>query len=291
MNDLMFEFKRANNLYKLLIINAAVYLVVLLLSIFGFFFGFNLDDFIIGFFALPASLKKLLFHFWTPVSYMFLHIDFWHIFGNMLWLFFMGQLFVMHINDKALWRVYFLGGLSGALLYLISFNVFPVFAPVREVSYLFGASAAVSAVVIAIIVYQPLQEVFLFGIFRIKLFWIGIFYVVYDLASITGPNSGGHLAHLGGAIYGAVFALQLQKGKDITLWLQNLFAAGKKTSKRKRKFTVHDFRTRDDWEYNKTKHEIQEELDRILEKISKKGYDSLTKKEKDFLRKYKDYFS
>ncbi len=284
----IFVYDKNNPLIKVLIINTAVFILMLFIQLVSFLFTGNSQVFlnpVVHFLAVPASLKKLLFHFWSPITYMFLHTDFWHFFFNMLWLYFGGLMFVMYIDSRKLIPLYILGGLSGAVLFILSYNIFPVFLPVRQGSYALGASASITAIIIAIAVYQPLTDVYLFGVFRMKLFWIAIFFVIWDLFSIMGDNAGGHIAHLGGAIFGYFFAYYLKRGKDITSILQNF---NFKTSHRKK---YHfNMRTSNDKEYNENVHQIRKELDRILEKISKHGYKRLSKKEREFLNKYKDYF-
>ena len=280
-------WKEQNNLAKLLIVNVAVFVVIVLLKAIFFLFGSpQIADAIVRFFSMPASLGKLLFKPWTPFTYMFLHEDFWHILGNMLWLFFLGQLFVMHISDRHVWRVYLLGGLAGALMFLVVYNIFPAFAQVRNFSVILGASAAVSAIVIAITVYKPKQIIYFFGVLAMPLWLLGALYVLFDLAMLPVDNSGGHIAHLGGALFGLWFALQYKKGKDITSFMDGWKNPFKKKSKMK--VVKNSFRP-GDYEYNESKHTIEEEIDRILEKISKHGYKSLTRKEREFLKKYSRY--
>ena len=134
----------------------------------------------------------------------------------MLWLFWFGQLFMQFIIPKRLLSVYLLGGLSGAVLYIAAFNLIPVFQPLVPVSIALGASASVYAIVIATSAYVPDYSIGLLFIGRVKLKYIAIVIIVIDILSISGGNAGGHIAHLGGAIFGYLFAIRLKKGKDIT---------------------------------------------------------------------------
>ncbi len=282
MDNIKFTWKRMNVLYKLLTVNVAVFIVIAIIKLFAFLFGAQgAADAVVRFFSLPANPLKILIKPWTVVTYMFMHEGFWHLLANMLWLYFLGLMFVMSFGQKELWRVYLLGGLMGALFYVAGFNLFPVFAPYRYASVLLGASAAVSAIVLAVSVYKPTQIVMLFGILPVPLWLIGALYVLYDLSMLTVDNPGGHLSHLGGALFGVWFALKYKQGKDITLFLTNI------SFRRKGRMKVHknDYRPQD-YEWNERRHEIKQELDRILEKISRKGYNSLTRREREFLKRH-----
>ena len=299
------SFFKASMLNKLLGINIAVYLLISIAGIFTFLFGLDVvteqtrisaaEYFCNDFLAVPAALSKLLWRIWTPITYMFVHFDFWHILGNMLWLYFMGQMFLMVFDNKQLVGTYILGGLSGALLYVLSYNLFPVFQMSMPYSTCVGASAAVTAIVIAICVMRPNMEIRIFGIIPMTLKWLGIIYIGFDLLQITGSNAGGHIAHLGGAIFGALFAWQYTQGKDLTKWLNNLIdkivtilptqsASGGKKQKMR---VVYNDSARDmsDSDFNRMKAENQKRMDEILDKISQSGYQSLTKEEKEFLFK------
>lgn len=292
-------------LNKLLGINIAVYLLISIAGIFTFLFGLDtiaapdktsLVEYVGNeYLALPASLHRLLWRVWTPITYMFVHFGFWHILANMLWLYFMGQIFLMVFNNKQLVGTYILGGLSGALLFILSYNIFPVFSNAVEGASCVGASAAVTAIVIAICVMRPNMEIRIFGIIPMSLKWLGILYVVFDLFQITGSNSGGHIAHLGGALFGALFAWQYNQGKDLTKWLNNLIdkivtlmPSTSQSGGRKQKMrVVYNENTREmsDSDFNRMKAENQKRMDEILDKISQSGYQSLTKEEKEFLFK------
>lgn len=301
------SFFKASMLNKLLGINIAIYLLICIAGIFTFLFGLDsitetskisLVEYIGNeYLALPAALHRLLWRIWTPITYMFVHFDFWHIFANMLWLYFMGQIFLMVFDNKQLVGTYILGGLSGALLFILSYNLFPVFSKTLEAATCVGASAAVTAIVIAICVMRPNMEIRIFGIIPMSLKWLGILYVVFDLLQITGSNSGGHIAHLGGAIFGALFAWQYIQGKDLTKWFNNLMdrivtllpskSTNQSGGKKQKMRVVYNDNVRDmsDSDFNRMKAENQKRMDEILDKISQSGYQSLTKEEKEFLFK------
>ena len=289
-------FFKSSMVNRLLVINVAVYLLISIAGIFTFLFGYiglaeSVGNNIL---ALPAAPGKLLWRFWTPITYMFTHFGFWHLLGNMLWLYFMGQMFLMVFDNKQLFGTYILGGLSGALLYILCYNVFPVFSQAVTVSTCVGASAAVTAIVIAICVMRPNMEIRIFGIIPMTLKWLGILYVVFDVLQITGDNSGGHIAHLGGAIFGALFAWQYSNGKDLTKGFNNLMdkivtllpSANQSGKKRKMRVVYNDTNhSASNSDFNRTSAENQRRMDEILDKISQSGYQSLTKEEKEFLFK------
>ncbi len=300
-------FYKESMINKLLVINIAVYLVLSAIRIVMFLMQYDalFDIFSNSYLALPAEPKRLLLRLWTPFTYMFVHMSFWHILGNMLWLYFMGRIFTEQFNHKQAFGLYLLGGLGGALLFLFFYNVFPVFHAVRAISTCVGASAAVTAIVIAICVARPNMEIRIFGIIPLSLKWLGILYVVFDLMQIMSSNSGGHIAHIGGALVGLAFALMMRKGKDITAWLNNIidkivswWPFGSQASRPKTKmhisyinteFTEHagsnSARNMSDGDFNQQKAADQQRIDEILDKISKTGYNNLTKEEKEFLFK------
>ncbi|MBN2891718.1 MAG: rhomboid family intramembrane serine protease [Bacteroidales bacterium] len=282
--------KKLNIVLKLVILNTAVFVLFNLIHL-GFYL-FNADESFnsfVEFFTVPSNLKQLLFHFWTPITYMFLHVDFWHIFGNMLWLFFIGRILIEYIKEKDFVTLYLLGGLSGAAMYILAFNIFPVFSDVKIFSTALGASASVTAIVIALATYKPDKELYLFGLVKIKMVFIAVFLVIFDIVLLKGDNAGGHFAHVGGAIYGFIYGYNLRKGKNLAEKISNIIAklfSLDFTPKSKARIIKNNLRTKDDLRYNATKQDIKKEVDRILDKISQNGYQSLSKKEKDFLNKF-----
>ncbi len=280
-----------NIIIRLIFINVAVFLLINIIGLFSFLFtGAGAESLgLIDWLAVPADLSKLLYRPWTLVTYAFLHYDFLHILFNMLWLYWFGKIFLEFLSSKQLLNVYLLGGISGAALYILAYNVFPAFSQAVPYSYALGASAAVYAVVIAIAAFVPDYSIILMFIGRVQIKYIAIFVVVLDLLSISGGNAGGHIAHLGGALFGFLFATQIKSGSDITAWFgkfTNDIASWFKV-KPKMRVTENKFKNKpaSDIEYNQQKAVNQEVIDKILEKISKSGYNSLTKKEKEILFK------
>ena len=221
---------------------------------------------------------------------MFMHAGFLHILFNMLWLYWFGALFLYFFSGKHLRGLYIVGGICGGLLYMISYNVFPYFRPMTAYSTMVGASASVLAIVVATAYREPNYPVRLLFFGNVRLKYLALIVVLTDLLFITSSNAGGHIAHLGGALAGLWFAASLNKGKDITSWVNKaldaitaLFSA--KTWKRKPKMTVHygNNTRQNDYDYNARKKAQSDEIDRILDKLKKSGYESLTTEEKKSL--------
>lgn len=274
---------------KLIIINIAVFLIEWIIEIFLNLSGFLFArptlkaegvDWILNLLACPASFDTLIRRPWTLITSLFLHVNFGHIFFNMLMLLMTGRIFRSYLSDKQLWITYFLGGICGNLLYMLSYNIFPVFSPVMDQSVALGASGSIMAIMAAITAYRPNHTISLLFIGEVKLKWITLIFVIIDLLSIDGDNPGGHIAHLGGVIYGFISVLFYMKKIQ--------WGFRKKNTQRKKKYATasnfeYDKRPETDEQYNARKADHQAKIDAILDKISKNGYDSLSKEEKDFL--------
>lgn len=273
----------SDTLQRLLIFNVAVFLVVRIINaISGLFLHplLNFDD-VSAFFAIPANLSKLISKPWTVFTYMFFHWDVMHIFFNMLWLYWMGKIFQEYLGNKKLLNTYLAGGFIGALFFIAAYNIFPLFSNSLHGAFALGASASVLAITVAtatLLPEYPIQLLF-FGVVRLK--WIAVITILLDLINISGDNAGGHIAHLGGAFYGFIYIRSLQKGTDLTAWLTRLFD---RLSPSKKMKVAHRQKKRDE-DFNITKKAKQEQMDDILDKISKSGYGSLTQEEKNFLFK------
>ncbi len=283
-NSLSYQFKTAGIVVKLIVINLALFLLV---NLFAFFFKIPVAQ-LTGWFVLPDSFAEFITQPWAFLTYSFLHFGFWHLFWNMLWLYWFGGFVLNLFAAKRFLTIYLLGAVCGGLLYVLSYNLFPVFS--NERGYLLGASAAVTAIVVFIATYTPNTAVRIF-FFTVKLWHIGVFFVLKDLIQLpTSGNAGGLLAHLGGAIFGYVYAIQLAKGNDIGRWFENIldWFEGLFTPRTKKPFKKVHRTTRKDSVRSNTNNEKtnnQKKVDAILDKIGKSGYDSLTKAEKDFLFK------
>ncbi len=290
IDDIKNAFKSGSVVTRFILINCAVFIFVNLVNLIFFLFSIAPENQIqlLDWLAVPADWSQLLFHRpWTLFTYMFLHEGFFHILSNMIMLYFGGQLFVEYLGERRFSGTYFLGGIAGALLYILVFNLFPAFKSIAPFSIALGASASVLAVFVAIATYLPnfTVNLILFGPVRLK--FIALFLVVLDLVSIDKGNPGGHIAHLGGALYGYFAMIQLKNGRDFSNGWSSLFQklTGFFKSKPKSKMKVTHRVRRDDQAYNAQKKSKQEQIDRILDKISKSGYESLSKEEKEELFK------
>jgi membrane associated rhomboid family serine protease len=283
LDDLKRTMKSGDNMSRLLIINTAVFLLVNFVFLIYFLLGITNGHSLTEWLAVPASIPSLLFKPWTIITYMFLHEDFLHILFNMLVLFWFGKIFVELLNQQKLINVYLLGGIAGAVAYIAAYNIFPVFAPSVAVSSALGASASVMAIVIACAAYAPNYRIYLLFVGPVRIGYFALFYVLIDLVSIRVGNPGGHIAHLGGAAFGYWFGRSMVSGTDITAWFGRFLAQLKSLFKPKPKMKVTYKRPVSDYDYNKQRADKQKEMDIILDKIAKSGYESLSKEEKEFL--------
>ena len=218
---------------------------------------------------------------------MFMHAGFMHILFNMLWLYWFGALFLNFFSAKHLRGVYILGGICGGLLYIAAYHIFPYFHPMINYSFMLGASASVLAIVAATAYREPNYPIhlFLFGTIRLK--YLALIVIGTDLLFITSSNAGGHIAHLGGALAGLWFAASLSKGSDLTSCINKCLDALVSIvsfKPRKPKMKVHYGTSKQkDYDYNARKKAQSDEIDRILDKLKKSGYESLTTEEKKSL--------
>lgn len=276
------SFKSGNALIKLLYINIAVFLAVKLIGVIFTMLQLNYTISPIYWLAVTADLHSLIFKPWTLFSYMFVHEQFLHILFNMLWLYWFGQIFLHYFSEKKLISLYLLGGLSGAVIYILAFNTFAIYNPSIP---MIGASASIIAIVVAISFYIPDHSINLMFIGPVKLKYIALATIVMDVLSITSSNAGGHIAHLGGALFGYLYISQIKKGKNITKGFDRFMDKLFSMFKPKQKIKVTYKRPTTKYEYNRSKVEKQKNIDEILDKIAKSGYDSLSKKEKETLFK------
>ena len=263
LNNLKREFKQGTILNKLIYINVGVFLLFGILGALSFMFKFNIHSFLERLY-LPADSSILLTQPWAFATYMFLHTSFLHLLFNMIWLHFAGKIFLQYLNSKQLISTYILGGISGGLLFIIAYNYVPALTIYTKNAQALGASAAVLAIVVAIATYSPNYSVRFPFIGIVKLKHIAIFCVVLDVLSIPQGNAGGHIAHLGGALFGYFYIKQLQKGNDISNGFSNFLNKLVNTFKTKSKLkTVHK-RPKSDKQFNTEKTEQQKAVQKVL---------------------------
>jgi len=267
-------FQSGSKLGLLITVNVAVFLLINIPVKLGFT---GLAEWSDHYLAMPAALPRLIKVPWTIITYMFMHDGFLHILFNMLWLYWFGQLFEEYLGHKRTLTVYFLGGLAGAFFFVASYNIFPMFAnsPLLGGTVIVGASAGVTAIIIATATLLPDYEIFLMIIGPVKLKWLALFFIAMDLLGVASTNAGGEIAHLGGALLGFVYIKQLRSGNDWANPINKLF-----TPRPKMKVAAGGA---DGKKASGPALPRQDEIDRILDKISQNGYDSLSKQEKETL--------
>jgi membrane associated rhomboid family serine protease len=283
-------FKQRSLLSNLILINIGVFVFVNFINLILWLFQSGDINggrsFITNWFALPSNISELFLKPWTLLSYMFLQENFFHLLFNMIMLYFSGRIFSEYLSQRKLLSVYIWGGLIGGLLYVIAYNTFPVFADAARISVpMLGSSASVLAILFAIATYVPNYNVPLILIGRVKLKHLAIVFIIVDVLSIQRGNAGGHIAHIGGALWGFAY-IWLVKNNYTMKWGRFKFPKiSFRNGPRKAYSNPNYKRPVTDDEYNKRKNQQQKEVDLILEKISKSGYSSLTKKEKELLFK------
>ncbi|TKC12128.1 rhomboid family intramembrane serine protease [Pedobacter polaris] len=271
-NDLKLKFfKSGNPVFLYIGINAAAFVVVSLLSVVFYYSGRDgfIDGLVKEYLAFPSAPGLWLTRFYTVLTYQFFHKDFFHILFNMLWLYWMGQIFLDFVKPRQFHFVYLAGGILGAVFYALIFNLVPVFITSVNVP-LIGSSAAVMAVFAAAATLVPNYSLRLMFLGDVKIKYLLLVYILLDLIGTTKMNAGGSLSHLGGVLFGFIYIKLLQSGTD----LSSLF-------ERKPKLKV----VRNNGVKKQTSTINQKEVDAILDKISKSGYDQLSKEEKDTLFK------
>lgn len=282
-NDLRAKFRNGDLLTQIIFVNIGIFVAVRLTAVILQLFNIPEETFM-SYIQVPAYYPDLIRRPWTLITYMFLHYDIWHILFNMLWLFGFGKIFLHFFPERQLGGVYLLGGLAGALFYLLAYNLFPLFEKTVLSSSMMGASAAVIAIVVAAAFHVPDYKVNLLFFGPVSLKYIAAITIVIDALSITSDNAGGHIAHLGGALMGYLFATAWTQGKDLTAWVNRaidevvtLFKPGKRKLKVKVK---KGGRPESDIEYRQRKKNETQEIDQILDKIKKSGYSQLSADEK-----------
>jgi len=273
-------FKSGNPLYQFMAINVFVFLLLNLLYVFEFLFGQAglVSDFLQKQLIMPANFSLFLLKPWTAFTYMFTQREFFHLLFNMLWLFWLGKIFLDFLNKRQFIFTYLLGGLAGGITFLLLYNFIPVFKSDAQFSFLLGSSASVSAIVVGTATLLPDYTIRMLFFGNVKLKYLALVFIILDLIGLAGANPGGNLSHLGGALLGYLFIVQLQKGRD---WSKTFVRKKRKKPDLKvvrneqPKSPIRGSRTIPNQEY----------IDTILDKISQSGYDNLTKEEKEALFK------
>ena len=274
LDNVKYRFITFSIVEKVILINTICFVLPLLLNVLFFLFKIP-NTFYIDWLQLSPNLETFITRPWTLLTYSFIHSDIFHLIWNMVLLFYAGRFLLNLFKDSIFINNYFLGVISGGLIFICSYALFPVFD--RTYPPMIGSSAGVMAVFIFICTYTPNQHIRFFFV-KLKLKHLGIAFFSLDLIQIPYGNAGGHLAHIGGAILGFFYARQLVLGRDIGKGFQKFWQT---VFERKNLKTV--YRAPQNKSVASNKSGYQKKIDAILDKISKSGYDSLSKEEKDFL--------
>ena len=281
------SYKEGSILHKLIYINVGIFLALhigVIILVLSNQIGRDQSIMeILNYLAIPSDLSTLARRPWTVITYMFTHGFLWHILFNMMVLYWFGRYFIEEFGVKKILGIYLIGGLAGAFLFVLFYNIFPFFEEVRAQSMATGASASVMAIVIAVATVVPNRRMNIVFIGPVKIIYIALILFVTSTILDFTDNTGGKIAHIGGALVGFLYANYFRQGKDITRGFDRFMDSFADLFKKKEKMKVTYKRPADDFEYNQQKADEQHEIDRILDKISKGGYDSLTKSEKEKL--------
>ncbi|AUC84499.1 DUF1751 domain-containing protein [Polaribacter sp. ALD11] len=277
IDTLKYKYKTGTIIEKLIYLNVAVFAITLLLTV---FLGLYKEEasFITKWFSLDDNLDIFLTRPWSIITYGFLHADFIHLIFNMITLYFIGNLFIQYFTQKQALTFYILGTLFGGIFYLLSQNYFPLFE--GDSFKLVGASAGISAIFIGIVTYIPNYQIKIPLLGFLKLWHLAVIWLAFDFIGLIGDNAGGSFSHLGGSLFGFLYVNQASNKKiDLSSMFSSFFKRKEKPLK-----TVHKSAKRKQ-NTVKTPAPNQVQIDTILDKISKSGYDTLTKTEKEFLFK------
>lgn len=287
IEDLKMQFRTGGVVTKIIFWNIALFAIPYI--VFGILEKLGLKVDYLSFVSISSNPTDLLWKPWSLISYAFFHLDIFHILFNLLMLNFAGRLFLTFFTQKQFLSLYFVSSIFAAIIYILGYWFIPALSNINTT--MIGASASVMAILFATVAYSPLMEIRLLIFGNVKLWHIAIILIIIDLIQLPRNNTGGHLAHLGGAFFGYLYIVQLKKGTDICGWfttildaLTNLFG-GKKTTPFKKVHRNYNTNTQKTVSKIVTKDKQQQQIDEILDKISQSGYDSLTTDEKEFLFK------
>lgn len=285
------QFSSASVLMRFIYVNIGVFILLRIAAV--VLKMFNLDiNVVLDYVSMPSVLSILAVRPWTAITYMFAHYDVWHILFNMLWFYWFGKMFLDVFSPRKFFGLYILGGLGGAALYLICYNILPFFE--THPAMLIGASASIIAIVVATAMKSPQRRITLFPFGSFSLKWIAIITIAIDLLSVGGDNAGGHIAHLGGGLIGLWFGYADRRGRDITAWFSIVYESIKsmfkpkvkiEAGKRNRKYHYAPSQSTPTAADEGMNAKDMDDLDAILDKIKQSGYGSLSDAERKRLFK------
>ena len=284
---------QSNSLVQLITLILVVFVLMQFISVFYFFTirpkeiaeARFLSD-IYNNLAIPGTFGEFIRKPWTLITYMFYHHSFWHIIGNLLWLWMFGYIFQDLTGNKKIIPVFIYGAFGGALAFLLAYSFIPALN--EQSANMVGASAGIMAIVVATTVMAPGYRIFPMINGGIPLWVLTVIYLIMDLAFIPIDNTGGHISHLAGGLTGFLFVISMRNNFDWSIginrffdWVSNLFNPDKPSKKTKEQLFYKSKRK----PYTKTPNLSQQRVDEILDKINMHGFNSLTAEEKEILRK------
>lgn len=296
-DEVKYQWKHGGMQIKLIGVNIAVFLLINILLVFGSLSVSNgasnpLSSFVYNFFTLRGDIMGFLTHPWGIITSIFSHFDFMHIAFNMLFLYFISRFFLMYFSNQRLLYTYILGGIMGGIFQIAAYSLFPALRGTE--TFVVGASGAVNAIFMAAAFYRPMAVVHLFGMIKVKMIYLAGIFILMDLLQMGGSDNVAHFAHLGGAAFGILSIQNINSKNNVVNFTRVTVENIKASFSGKPKMRAHKggksstsstakTQKQSDEEYNLNKKQKQAQIDAILDKISKSGYDSLTKKEKQIL--------
>ena len=292
LDDLKYQLKHGSMTIRLLFINIIVFLAVRIIDVFVDLStgipGSFLSSIANPIFSLQTDFWGFITHPWGLFTSIFTHYDFFHLAFNMIFLYFTGKIFEQLFDQRRLLYTYILGGVFGGLLEVIAHGVFPKLQMSSD--FVVGASGSIMAIFVAIAFYRPHLKVNLFGILPVRIIILAVLFILSDILGLSNIDGTAHFAHLGGAIFGMISIQNPHSSSNILLrteafvyWFKSLFSSSRSPKMKVKRGGSRSARNKSDEEYAAEKKMRQEQTDKILDKISKSGYESLTKKEKEFL--------
>lgn len=294
-DEIKYQWNNGGMHIKLIGVNLAVFVLINVLIVIGSLSVSSgvsnpVLSVIYSIFTLHGDINGFITHPWGIFTSIFAHFDFMHIAFNMLFLFFIGRFFLMYFSNQRLLYTYILGGILGGVFQIIAYSLFPALQGTQ--TFVVGASGAVNAIFMAVAFYRPMEVVHLFGLIRVKMIYLALIFFFMDLLQMGASDNVAHFAHLGGAVFGIISIRNIASKNNVINFtrttVENLKASLKgkpkmKAQKGGKSTSYNATKRQSDEEYNLNKKQKQAEIDAILDKISKSGYDSLTKKEKQVL--------